>query len=65
MRAPLWPEWYRFKISAQVFWWFILNVDMIFDKHSGEWGICFTFKRLLFFLIESPYFDWERYQGFW
>ena len=62
----IWPEWNRFKISALLFWQFTFTVDMIFNELPGEWWIHFTFKRLLLvvFFIESPYFDWEFYQGF-
>ena len=44
----IWPEWYTFKISAWVFWWFTLIVNIIFDEHAREWWIHFTFKRFLF-----------------
>ena len=63
--SAIWPEWNRFEIWAWLFCWFTLTVDIIFSEHPVVWWFHFTIKlRLLLSLFESPYFDWELFQGF-
>ena len=53
------------KYEPSCFFWFLLTVDIIFSAHPVVWWFHFTIKlRLLLSLFESPYFDWELFQGF-
>ena len=60
----IWPKWNGFKISAWLFGFFTLIVDMIFNEHPLVWWFHFIFKLTFFSLMECPFFDWELCQGF-